>query len=485
MQKFICRIAILCSLWLSVISCTKTNKQTDTTLDSDSLTNIKKRGKLRILTLYSSTSYFLYKGQPMGYEYELATRFAESLGVETEVIVASNAKELTQMLLSGKGDLVAYNMPITNELKDSVIYCGRQYMTHQVLVQRKAKNAKMLSDVTELIEKSVYVLRDSRYEERLRNLNAELGGGIKSLSIRKDSLTTEDLIEMVSNSKIDYTIADNDIALLNKTYYGNLDVHLKISFPQRLSWMVDKKNRKLSDCLNKWFTENVKKGGYKEISKRYFEQSKRPYDLIVPVITKNKISKYDPIFRKYAAGIEWDWKLVAAIAFVESKFNSEEISWSGARGLMQLMPRTANAMGVYGNTIFDPEANIKGAVKYIRILERLFSDVNNKSDKQKFILAAYNAGIGHVYDAQALAEKYGQNKNRWDKHTAIYISLMSNPEYYNDPVCKYGYLRGEEVCNYVNKVLHTYNYYKSKNLKDERKKPLPKSGRINRNRSRK
>ncbi len=459
-------ILLLVVLPISLITCKKkAGKEALPAKHYSTVDEIRKRGKLRILTLYSSTSYFIYRGQPMGYEYELASRFAESLGVEPEVIVAENVNRLTQLLLQGKGDIVAYNMPITNQMKDSVTFCGREYITHQVLVQQTHNKHKLLKDVTELIGKDIYVIRGTRYHQRLINLNQELGGGIRIHYTGKDTVTTEDLIEMVSTGEIPYTVADNNIAKLNRTYFENIDVSLKVSFPQRSSWIVDKKNRTLAQVLNKWFAKNFQTEGYKAISKRYFEQSKRSADIPIPKISGGKISQYDQYFKKYSHEIDWDWRLLAAVAFVESRFDPNQESWAGAKGIMQLMPRTASSVGIYGNEIYNPELNIRGAVKSIRALNRVFSGVKNHEVRTKFILAAYNSGMGHILDAQALAKKYGNDPLAWDEHVAHYLALKSNPEFYDDPVCKSGYARGEETCNYVKKVLKAFQYYKKKTKK--------------------
>ncbi|WP_243349122.1 transglycosylase SLT domain-containing protein [Parabacteroides sp. FAFU027] len=454
-------IMIVLPIYL-VISVQKFRKETTPFKRFYTVSEIKKRGKLRILTLYSSTSYFIYRGQEMGYEYELASGFAESLGVQTEVIVAENTNQLIRLLREGKGDVVAYNMPISKQLKDSISYCGRQFITNQVLVQPTGSKHKPLKDVTELIGKDVYVTGNSRYLQRLIHLNQELGGGIHIHVNNKDSVTSEDLIGMVSNGEIPYTVSDDNIARLNKTYYENIDISLKVSFPQRLSWMVDKQNNSLESALNKWFAENVHSDNYRAIIKRYFEQSKNPSSLIIPKITKGRISAYDLLFRKYAKEIGWDWQLLAAVAFVESKFDPNEVSWAGAKGLMQIMPRTAASVGVYGGKAFDPEVNVKGAVTVFHALNRVFSKVKKRSDRIKFILAAYNSGVSHIVDAQALANKYGKDPLVWEGHVAHYLALKSNPEYYDDPVCKSGYARGTETCNYVTKVMHIFEFYKKK-----------------------
>ena len=169
------------------------------------LLQIQDSSKIIALTLYGSTSYFLYRGQPMGFEYELMAQLAKSLNIELEIKVGRNQEELVQMLQRGEGDIIAYNLAITKTYKDSVLFCGDEHITHQVLVQRDGYGReKPLSDVTQLVGKEVYV-EPGKYLDRLNNLNEELGGGILIRPVNSDSLSTEDLIEQVARKKIDYT----------------------------------------------------------------------------------------------------------------------------------------------------------------------------------------------------------------------------------------------------------------------------------------
>ena len=128
----------------------------------------------------------------------------------------------------------------------------------------------------------------------------------------------------------------------------------------------------------------------------------------------------------------------------------------------KVMPNTAKALGVTPHELKDPDIGIRTGVDCLRKFRQGFSEITDPQEKIKFTLASYNAGIGHVYDAQRLAEKYGKNPNVWEDNVAEYIRLKSDPEYYNDPVCKHGYLRGSETFNYVREVMERYNYYKSK-----------------------
>ena len=422
---------------------------------------IFRKGELNVLTLSGSMSYFIYKGEPKGYEYELLSSFAENLNLKINIRLAENETKLKEMLLNGEGDLIAYNIPITNTGKEQVTYCGREEIDEQVLVQRSNKGDTILKDVTGLIGKDVWVIHDSKYYHRLKNLNDELGGGINIRTIEKDTVTVEDLIEMVSKGKIPYTFSDADMAKLNKTYFSNINIDLLVSHPQRSSWAVRKTNPGLAAAINLWFEENQNATQYKRIMKRYFEMSKMPGDEPAPIISSKQISIFDGFFKENARQIDWDWRLLASISYQESHFFTDRVSWAGATGLMGLMPKTAESLGVPANQLDDPELSIKAATGLIKRLNQMFASVENKDERIKFILAAYNSGAGHIYDAQALAEKYGKDPMDWN-NVNEYLKLKRLPEYYNDSVCKSGYCRGIETDNYVRSVLERWQYYQEK-----------------------
>ncbi len=443
-----------------ISGCRKNHHSKEEGNDRD-LTQIKDSGELVVLTLYSSTSYFIYRGQEMGFQYELSEQFAKSLGVKLRIEVANNIHELIQKLLAGEGDMIAYNLPITKEWKDSLIYCGEDVITHQVIVQQGNGKEGLLKDVTELIGKNIYV-KPGKYYDRLVNLNNELGGGILIHKVSNDSITTEDLITQVAQGKIPYTVSDNDLAKLNKTYYPNLNINLSISFDQRSSWAVRKDSPELAAAANKWHKENMTSPAYTASMKRYFENSKMMPHSPILSLKEGKISHFDPLFKKYSKEIGWDWRMLASLAYTESNFDTTVVSWAGAKGLMQLMPATARAMGVPPGKEQNPEESIKAAIKYIMATERSFSMIPDKQERLNFILASYNAGLGHIYDAMALAEKYGKNKLVWKDNVENFILLKSNEEYFTDPVCKNGYFRGIETYNFVRDIMSRFESYKKK-----------------------
>lgn len=420
---------------------------------------ILERDTLVALTLYSSTSYFLYRGEPMGFQYELCRQFADSLGVELTVKVAASPEELMRKLLAGEGDIIAYNMNVTNERKDSLLFCGEETLSHQVLVQRGGRKA--LKDVTDMPGKDIYIKPD-RYLMRLENLNKELGGGIRIHAVREDSVSEEDLIEQVVKGQIDYTVCDNEVARVNKTYFTNLDISVNVSFAQRSSWAVRPDEPLLARAATEWFARNKTSKAYLASARRYFEQEKHIAHGSILSIKDGKISRYDDLFRKYAAEIGWDWRLLASLAYAESNFNPDVVSWAGARGLMQLMPRTARAMGMPPGKEADPEESIKAATIYIGRLDKSFSGIEDKDERINFILASYNAGEGHVKDAVALARKYGADPARWKGNVEKYLKLKSHERYFNDEVCRNGYFRGEETCRFVSDIRERHRYYQEK-----------------------
>ena len=416
---------------------------------------------LRVGTLYSPASYFIYREEPMGYDYDLAKRLAADKGMVLKLEVAPSLARVVEMLDSGLIDLVAYEVPVTGEYRSRVVPCGFESVTHQVLVQPKSDSC--ITDVTQLVGREVFVEKNSKYHHRMDNLNEELGGGIRVTAIHRDTLITEDLIAMVSKGEIPLTVVDSDIALLNKSYYNDLDITLQISFPQRAAWGVAPGREWLADSINAWVQGEKPRQQQSRLLKRYFEQSKDPTLSMTIDLSKGRVSPFDHLFKHYAAQIGWDWRLIASQGFAESRFDSTQVSWAGARGVMQIMPRTARAYGLSSDMITNTNASISTAVKIISDLDKSLSrKVPDPVERKKFVLAAYNSGLAHILDAIALAEKYGIDPQVWDDNVSRALLLKSKPEYYNDPVCKHGYFRGRETVEYVKSVFAFYERVKAK-----------------------
>lgn len=415
---------------------------------------------LRVGTLYSPTSYFIYREETMGYDYDLVKRLAQDKGMVLRLEVAPNLQRVIEMLDSGLIDLIAYEVPITGEYRSKVVPCGIESITHQVLVQPKKSPEGLISDVTDLVGRSVYVEKDSKYHHRMENLNEELGGGIEIIPIARDTLITEDLIAMVSRKEIPLTIVDSDIARLNKTYYNDLDITLQISFAQRAAWGVAPGKEWLADSITQWMAAEQPRKTRDSLLKRYFEKSKsdgaKRFNFSLD-LSRGYISPFDNLFKKYGREANWDWRLLASQGYCESHFDSSQVSWAGARGIMQLMPSVARAYGLDEISIVDNENNISTAAKIIQSLSRILTPkVSDPEERKKFIVAAYNSGIAHILDAIAIAKKYGLNPEKWEGQVETALMMKSNPDIYNDPVCKYGYFRGSQTCEYVRQVFALY-----------------------------
>ncbi|MBV6641185.1 MAG: transporter substrate-binding domain-containing protein [Cyclobacteriaceae bacterium] len=430
---------------------------------------IRSDGKLRVLTIYSSTSYFLYRGQTMGFEYELLKRFAEFLDLELEIIVAKDIDSLFYQLNEGQVDLVAHGLTVTEQRKRQVSFTEYLYLTHQVLIQKKPDNWRdmkwsdlqntIVHDAIELIGDTVSVRRNSAYHERLTNLSKEIGGQIV-INPLPGHLSTDEIIKMVVDGEIKYTVADNNLAKINASFYPVLHIDVPISFSQRIAWAVRKTSPKLLSSANQWLEEMKDTVDYYVIYNKYFENERSFRQRIKSdfySLNNEKISQYDHIIKRYADGINWDWRLLSALIYQESRFKPEANSWADAAGLMQVMPSTAEELGI--KDISDPEENIKGGTRYLEQLWEKFDMVKDSVQRIKFTMAAYNCGMYHVIDAQALAKAEGLNPTRWDDNVEDMILELSYPNVYNQPIVKFGYVRGIEPYTYVRQIFDRYDHY--------------------------
>ncbi len=437
---------------------------------SKDLEAIKEDGVLHAITIYNSTSYFLYKGVPMGFEYELLSRLAKNLGLKLKITIAEDIDDLFDMLNSGKGDLIAYGLTITEPRKKLVSFTDNHYVTHQALVQRMPDNwrslpgykidKQLISNTLELSNDTVWVRENSSYAERIKNLENEIGADIPVAHIN-GNVTTDEIIKMVVDGEIERTVADYNIASINKTYYPILNIDTRVSFSQRIAWAVRQNSPELLKAINKWINKEKKSDDYYVIYNKYFKNTRSNRSRIKSDFyskNSNKISKYDDIIKENASKLGWDWRFLSSQVYQESRFDPTAESWAGATGLIQLMPATAKEVGVSNN--YNPEQNIRGGVKYLDRMRDNFEAVEDSIQKVKFTLAAFNCGAGHVYDAMRLAEKHGKNPNIWDENVEEYILKLKDRKYYLDDVVRHGFVRGREPYNYVRDIFLRYEHYK-------------------------
>lgn len=442
-------------------------------LDDNDLERIIKRGKLIALTENSSTSYFVYKGETMGYEFEMLNRFAQSIGVELEIVLVNDMDIILEKLNKGEADIAAANLTVTADRLKLVGFTEPLLMTKQVLIQHKPKgwqnmtaemlNKKLVRDPNDLVGKTVIVRKNSSFYSRLKSLSEEVGGEI-IIEEACGEQDTEELINYVANGFIEYTVADENVAMINQTYYNDIDISTPISFEQKIAWALRKDSPELLKALNKWMTDKKFKSDKITLYNKYFINKKAAEERVNSEFCSmngGKISVYDHIFKTCSRQLDWDWRLLASMCYQESHFDTAAHSWAGANGLMQLVPATAVRFGG-DSVIASPVKNIQAGANFLFHLNNYWKNyIDNKEERIKFVLASYNVGLGHVIDARNLAIKYDKKPNEWTNSVDFYLLNKSKQKYYMDNVVRFGYCRGEEPYNYVKNILNRYEHYKN------------------------
>ena len=435
------------------------------------LEEIREAGVLKVITTYSPTGYFIYKGKTMGFEYELFKRIADELDVGLEMVLARNVDSVIPMLNRGKGDIIALGYTITSDRKEHVSFTDPYLITHQALVQKKPGNwrkmtrdqidKRLVKDVTQLLHDTISVRKNSSYYLRIKELSNELGDSIH-ISVLPGDLSDEQIIQKVAEGDIKYSVIDYNKASIHMSYFPDIDVGTPVSLSQRIAWAVRKTSPKLLNSINQQLKRMKKTPDYNVIYRRYFENKSyfnRRLDSEYYTAETGKFSRYDEIVKKYAKDLGWDWILVKSLIYQESQFKNTKNDWSGAQGLMQLMPATAAELGVKDPT--DPEQNIRAGSLYLKKMYDLWGSVPDSVQRIKFAMASYNCGFGHIRDAQRLAGKQGRDSLNWDSGVDFYVRKLSDPQYYNDPVVEHGYARGSEPYQYVRDIFERYRHYKT------------------------
>lgn len=386
---------------------------TDIVYDLDDIQN---GGELIVLTLYGPDTYFEFRGEEFGNQFRMAQAFAKTIGVNARVNICKTQKEIIQKLISGEGDLVAYDMPV-DSLNHNLIFCGKDRLG-------------LFLDSLAIVEHDNSIKTEGQVGWVVRSTSPDLAkrldGWINSNDNKKLLALSQPRIPKV-NDKRHYTAYTSDDYFPDIPYFDDYPVN----------------NYKSSSSYSSSYTGYTGTPSYNGGD-----------------YSKGTISRYDDLFKRYAPTCGLDWRLLAAMAYNESSFNPNAVSYMGAMGLMQLMPSTARQYGV--NNPFDPEQSVKGAAKLMSNLLAYYSSVPNPDERINFALAAYNAGQGHVDDARRLAKKRGKDHNVWKNNVDEFVLYMSNPEFFNDPVVKFGYFRGGETYNYVNYIRSDWDRYRSR-----------------------
>jgi membrane-bound lytic murein transglycosylase F len=478
----------------SLAAVDKIDRSTNLTIGppiSRDLAQIRERGYLVVLAPYNSTTYFIYQGQPLGYEYELLQTFAKDLGVELKMVVVTDPKSLFPLLNSGEGDLAAARlMPPagpTAAIEDQarVSFTRVLYRTEPVLVQQgeppsaagegteKALaagpadplpeidiQARLVTRAAQLAGRTVSLPEKSAYRPTLIELSDEISGDIHVVEMG-EKIQDETLAQKVARGEVEFTVMQKNLADLKEAEFKNLKVRPILGQSRGVAWALRKNSPELLNELNRWIEEKKNGPLFDNLYRKYFIDRRRYLERVQSeylTSTTGKLCAYDALIKQYAGKLGWDWRLLASQAFQESRFKPEARSWAGATGLLQLMPATARQFGV--TNALDPADNVQGAVKFLKWLQDYWAKrIPDENERLKFILASYNCGAGHVEDAQRLTEKYGGNPQSWED-VSYWLLQKSTQQYSSDEVVKFGFCRGLEPVNYVNNILERYDHYK-------------------------
>ena len=427
---------------------TQSSKQ-EFILDKD---GILTRGTLRVAVDNNSSSFYIYRGRRMGYEYELLLDLGKELGVQVEFVVASDIDEAFSKLEEGRVDLIAMNVQQNAERESFVIFTEAIGSMSTVLVGREK-----LTSWDTLGMDTVVVRKGAVYKSQLEQIKDSLSLDFTILEVQDHE---ETLLDRVYEQELRWTVAEKNVAQTNATYYDELQLGLEVSKEEPVTWALRSTSPNLLQAVNSWLVEK-KKVFIPRTYARYFLNSKNQYERTTNAYSSlggNRISVYDELIQAQAQSLGWDWRLLAALVYKESRFDTTALSYAGAQGLLQLMPVTVERFGVTNPN--DPVESLKGGVKYLQYLDKFWMErVPETNERIKFILASYNIGQGHVDDAWRLTLKYRKNTQSWQE-VSNFLNLKSDPKYYRDPVVKSGYAKGHIAVKYVRDVLALFQSYK-------------------------
>ncbi|HET8865234.1 MAG TPA: transporter substrate-binding domain-containing protein [Gracilimonas sp.] len=427
------------------------------------LAEIKESGVLRMITSYSSGSYFLYNGIQVGFEYELLKAFTKENDLALEVVITGPNESPYDLLNSGQGDIIAANYTITPERRQIVEFTRPYNLVDQLIVVSDHLGFTPES-ITELEGVPISVRRNSSYYVRLMELKED--GFPITINVIPEDMDTESVLFLVADGTYEATVADNNIYSAADRYINGLVKGPLIAESDTIAWAVRKNAPDLEYQLNKFlykhfrFDENgvPKRSAFLNIiRKKYFESGNQIADYYSPSYQGTQygtISPYDNMIKEVAEEYNLDWVMLTAVAAQESKFNPSSVSWAGAVGIMQVLPRFSE---ISSDSLYIPEVNIREGAKILasHLDHYAYMDSTNQ---WSFALAAYNAGQGHVADARRLSIDHNDDPNQWDNVAESLLKLMQRKYYQN---ARYGFCRGIETVRYVNEIMNRYDTYQT------------------------
>jgi membrane-bound lytic murein transglycosylase F len=420
---------------------------------AEDLPGIQKRGVLRVLTRNSGTTYFIWRGELLGFEYDLARRFAERHGLRLEMVVPPSREDLLPWLLDGRGDIAAAALSASPERaeREGVAF-SRNYLGALETVVARAGDTD-LEEPADLAGRTLVVRRSSSYWHTLEKLQRE---GIElRLVAAPEELETEQIIDRVAEGEYDLTLADSHILDVALTWRD--DIRSAFALGERVAhgWALRPGDGQLMAAVNGFFDAEYRGLFYNVTLKKYFKNPRKVRKFVEFRSDEEQISPYDDEARLYAGRYGFDWRLIVAQMHQESRFDPQARSFAGAQGLLQVLPRTAREMGF--KSLSNSEAGVHAGVKYLAWLRDRFPPELPAAERNWLALASYNVGFGHVRDARRLAAERGWDRDRWFGNVEQAMLLKEQPEVFRHT--RFGYARGSEPVRYVRAILDRYQAY--------------------------
>ncbi len=412
---------------------------------------ILERQVLRVAMLNNGASYFLYRGQEAGFQYDLAQLLARKLGVRLAVIVPERPEDMSRLLLENRVDLVPLSPGESGAASPGVTLSNPVLYADYTLVQ-PAGEAPVTS-AAGLSGRAVEVRASSAYRPVLEGLRRSVSG--LKIVAAPENLETSDLIDLVGKRRISATVSNSLLLGVERRYRRDVQGTLVLAHRQPLVYAARSSSERLLAFVNDSISSDAGATAISALSEKHFGSSRHAPSRAASPATGRRLSPFDDLIRASARRFGLDWRLVAAQMFHESRFDPEARSWVGAVGLLQVMPRTGAELGF--SKLEDPEENIQAGTKYIaQLLERFESDLPVQQ-RVRFALAAYNAGLDHVLDARLLAKQNGWDPNRWFRNVEKAMLLLEKARWYR--TVRRGYCRGSEPVAYVSRIQTTYDAY--------------------------
>lgn len=405
-------------------------------------------GRLRMLTVNAPATYYLWQGELLGFEYELVQSFAEAHGLELEIVVAPDIGGLFEGLATGRGDMVAAGLAPTERRVETGLRFTRPYLRiREVFVTA----GEPIVDLAGLAGRWITVNRNTSYAATLEDL---LPGA--SFDVELVDRSTSAILADISAGRLDATLVDSHRAELETTFDSRLSLGLALEPEKGLAWAVRKENQELLNLLDGFIRERYRGYEFNVLRHKYFVNERRMARQREHRITGETLSPYDHIVRPAAEAAGFDWRLIVAQMYQESGFDPNQVSFAGAEGLLQVLPRTADDLGVDPARLREPETGIAAGVAYLSWTRDRFPNMP-LGEQILFALGAYNAGHGHIRDGRRLARELGLDGSRWFDNVELAMLKLAEPEYARKAV--YGYVRGPEVVRYVREIRDRYGLY--------------------------